>query len=247
MAIAYDNLSPDTSSTGNVANLTSGSWSISGSDRVLFGFIGTGTGGTAATHSAMRWNGSGGTDLTQIGSTINAGAGGRVSAWRLVAPTAASQTLYGLWSTNQDETAIGGVSYTGVDQTTPVGTPSTNTGVITGSASGTMSVTITTAVSDVVVAVFWMTCTTAANPTLTPSGTPTPTGRYEVEGATLGYEAMQVQEVVATGTSTTVSCDYSSGGAFSGDWGAIAFVVNAASGGGSFAPRAMHHYRLRRN
>lgn len=233
MAIAYDNVSPDTSSTANVASLTSAAWTIAGSDRCLFGFIGTGTGGTATTHTEMRWNGSSGTLLSQIGTTLSVGTPGRLSAWRLIAPTAASQTLYGLWAAAQDETAIGGVSYTGVDQTTPVGTPATNTGTITGSASGTMSVTISTTAGQKVLAVFWVVTTSAADPQLTPSGTPTPTGRYEIEGAQLGFEAMQVQEVDATGTSTTVSCDYSSGAAFSGSWGAIAFVVNEAVGGSS--------------
>lgn len=229
MAIAFDNVSPDTSSAGNVSSLTSGNWTISGSDRCLFGFIGTGTGGSATTHSGMKWGGSGGTALTQIGSTVNAGSPGRLSAWRLTAPAAASQALYGNWAAAQDESAIGGVSYTGVDQAAPVGAPATNTGSILGAANGNMTVTIATAVGDVVLAAFWVVCFSAADPQLTPGGTPAGTGRYEVEGASLSYEAMQVQEVVATGTSTTVTCGFSSGAAFSGEWAAIAFVVNPSS------------------
>lgn len=232
MAIAYDNVSPDTATQVAGTSLTSAAWTIAGSDRLLFGFIGTAAGGGGAAHSGMKWGGSGGTALTQIGSTLTVGSPGRLSAWRLIAPTAASQTLYGNWAASQDESCIGGVSYTGVDQTTPVGTPATNTGSFAGVTSGNATVNVTTVSGDLVVACFWVVAQSAADPQMTPNGTPTPTGRYECEGAQLTYEALQVQEVVATGTTTTVSCQYSSGAAFSGDWGVIAFVVNAAAGGG---------------
>lgn len=233
MAIAYDSVSPDTSTAAGASTLTSGAFTIAGSDRLLLGFMAAAASSGRATHSEMRRGNSGGTLLTQIGSTLDVGTGGRLSTWRLIAPAAASDTIYGLLSDSDDEVAIGGVSYTGVDQTTPVGTPVTNTGTIVGSASGNMTVAVTTVSGDVVVAAFWVVATTAANPDLTPNGTPTPTGRYDIETTQLGFEALQVQEVVATGTSTTVSCQYSSGGAFSGDWGVIAFVVNAAAGGSS--------------
>lgn len=230
MAVALDAVSPDTSSAGNVSNLTTGSWTIAGANRLLLGFIGTGTGGTATTHSGMNWGGSGGTALTQIGSTVNAGTQGRLSAWRLTAPAAASQTLYGSWAATQDESAIGGVSLTGVDQTAPVGTSASNSGSILGQATGNMTVTVATTAGDAVMAVFWLVASSAANPDLTPNGTPTPTGLYEVETTALQYEGMQVQMAVATGTSTTMSCGFSSGAAFSGEWAAIAFIVNATAG-----------------
>lgn len=230
MAIAYDSVSPDTSTAAGASTLTSGAFTISGSDRLLIGVTAAAAASGRATHSGMKWRGSGGTALTQIGSTLDVGTGGRLSTWRLIAPDAVSDTIYGLLSDSDDEVAIGGVSYTGVDQTTPVGTPVTNTGTIVGSASGNMTATVTTTAGDLVVAVFWLVATSAANPDLTPNGTPTPTGRYDIETTQLGFEALQVQEVVATGTSTTVSCQYSSGGSFSGDWGVIAFVVNASGG-----------------
>lgn len=233
MTIAFDAVSADTFSAANVASLTSAAFTIAGSDRVLFAAMIAGA-GTPAAHSAMKWGGSTGTDLTQVGTSLNVGANGRMSAWRLIAPTAASQTLYGEYATNQDETAIGGTSYTGVDQTTPVGTPVTNVGTATGSGPTNMTVNVTTAVGDVVWAVFFALDGNGNSPLMTPNGTPTPTGRYEIEGAQLTFEAMQIQEVVATGTTTTVSCSIQpTSGSLNVDWGVIAFVVNAATAAAS--------------
>lgn len=229
MAIAFDAASPDTSSNANVSSLTSGAFTIAGTNRLLIGAMAAGA-GTVAAHSAMKWGGSGGTDLTQIGSSLNVGANGRLSVWRLIAPTAASQTLYGSYAAAQDETMIGGTSYTGVDQTTPVGTSVTNTGTLSG-AGGNMTVNVTTAVGDVVFAAFFVLDGNGNSPLLTPNGTPAGTGRYEIEGAQLGFEALQMQEVVATGTTTTVSCACApTSGSLNADWGVIAFVIQAVSG-----------------
>ncbi len=229
MAIAFDAASADTFSSGNVASLTSAAFAIAGSDRLLIAAMAAGA-GTPAAHNSMKWGGSGGTDLTQVGTSLNIGANARLSAWRLIAPTAASQTLYGAYAANQDETAIGGTSYTGCDQTTPLGTAVTATGTATGSGSTNMTVNVTTVAGDVVWAVFFVLDSNGNSPLLTPNGTPTPTGRYEVEGAQLTFEAMQIQEVVASGTTTTVSCAVQPTSGFQAvDWGVIAFVVNAAA------------------
>jgi hypothetical protein len=231
VSVAFDAVSPDTSSNGNVSSLTSASWTVAGADRLLLGAMAAGAGSVAA-HNAMKWGGSGGTGLTQVGSSVNVGANGRLSAWRLTAPAAAAQTLYAEWAAAQDETMAGGTSYTGADQTTPIGTPATATGTATGSGATNMTVVVPTAVGDVVWAVFFVLDGNGNSPLLTPNGTPTPTGRYEIEGATLGFEAIQIQEVVATGTSTTVSCAVQpTSGSLAADWGAIAFVVNAAAAG----------------
>lgn len=233
MTIAFDAVSADTFSAANVASLTSAAFTIAGSDRALLAAMIAGAGSLAA-HSAMKWGGSTGTDLTQVGTTLNVGSFGRMSAWRLTAPAAASQTLYGAYAANQDETAIGGTSYTGVDQTTPIGTPVTNVGTAAGSGAVNMTVNVTTTVGDLVWAVFYALDQNGNSPLLTPNGTPAATGRYEVEGAQLTYEAMQIQEVVATGTTTTVSCSIQpTSGSMNADWGVIAFVVNAATAAAS--------------
>ncbi|MDX2059939.1 MAG: hypothetical protein SFV24_19170 [Gemmatimonadales bacterium] len=235
MAIAFDAVSPDTFSNANVSSLTTGAWTIAGANRLLLAAMASGA-GTPQNPSSCNWQGSGGTALTQIGSTLNIGANGKLSVFRLIAPTAAADTLYGAWGAAQDETILGGVSYTGVDQTTPVGTPVTNTGTLTG-GGGDMTVNVPTAVGDLVVAVFFLLDFNGNNPLLTPNGTPAATGRYDVEGSELGFEALQIQEVVATGTTTTVSCAAApTSGSLSAEWGVIAFVVNAATGGGSPDP-----------
>lgn len=248
MAIAYDNVCTDTFSIAGVANLTSATFAIAGSDRCLFGFSHT-SAGTPATHSGMKWQGSGGTALTQIGSTLSVGSFNRISAWQLIAPTAATDAIYGNWSASQDECSICGIDYTGVNQTTPAGTPVTNTGTWTGAGSTDMTVAITTAVGDVVLAIFCAFDGNGNSPLLTPNGTPAGTGRYEVEGTQMTFESVQVQEVVATGTTTTVSCAVqTTSGNASGDWGVIAFVVNAASGGGGGSIAAIsNYYRMMRN
>ena len=230
MAISFDAVSPDTSSNAVVANITSSAFTVAGANRLLIGAMGAGA-GTVAAHNAMKWGGSGGTALTQVGTSLNIGANARLSAWRLIAPTAASQTLYGEFAATQDEVAIGGTSYTGVDQTTPLGTAVTNTGTFSGSSGFNATITVTTVVGDVVWAVFWVLDGNGNSPLMTPNGTPSGTGRYEIEGAQLTFEAMQIQEVVATGTSTVVSCAVApTSGTMTGDWGGIAFVVNSASG-----------------
>lgn len=222
MTIAYDNLSPDTSSTGNVASLTSGSWTMgSGSNRLLLGFIGTGA-GSVASHTGMKWGGSGGTALTIVGSRLNIGSFWQLSAWRLIAPASGSSTLYGNWAGAQDESAIGGVSYSGCDQSTPVGTAVTATG-----SSTAAQATVTTVAGDVVIAAVWTGATSAFNPTFTPVG-PSATARYDIAGSQLGFEGMCLVEAVATGTSTTVGATIST----SATWGVIAFLVKAASAGG---------------
>ena len=125
-AIAFDNAA-STSSAANVSSLETGSWAIAGSERILIAGAMSGA-GTPVAPSAAKWGGSGGTDLTIIGVSTNFATFGHMSQWRLVAPSASTTTLYVSWPSNQDETAIGGASYTGVDQTTPLGTQASATG-----------------------------------------------------------------------------------------------------------------------
>lgn len=227
MAVAYDNVCPDTFSTAGVGTLTSGAWTIAGSDRLAIGVMASATGGTRQAHLEMRWRGSTGDLLTQIGTSLDIGPGGRMSMWRRIAPSAESNTAYGLLNAGQDEYAIGMLSYTGADQTTPVGTSVTNTGTCDGSGNGTATVNVTTTTGQMVVAAAWVVnASSATNPTMTPAGGST--GRYEIEGAQLGWEALQVIELVASSTTTTMSIDIASANA-SAPWGIMAFVVNSST------------------
>jgi hypothetical protein len=227
MAVAYDSVCPDTASGSSATELTSGAWTISGSDRVVLGVIATGD-VTGQNPSNMDHPTAGGA-LTQAGSTVSLGTHGKLSLWRRVAPTTGSNTSHGAWAASQGENCIGLVSYTGVDQTTPLGTPATANANISGPvASFTATVNITTVVGDTVFAVaFFHETSTNSVPQATPAGGST--GRYEVEGAQMGgFGAVQCIELVATGTTTTMSVDFT-GTNMRGDWGMIAVVLHDTS------------------
>ena len=232
MAIAFDTIPADTFGT-SAASIESSAYTMAGSNRCDFAALAAGA-GTPAAHNAVKRGGSGGTDYTQCGSTLNIGSFGRLSVWRLVAPSTSSLTLYGAYAASQDEIAIGASNYTGVDQTTPIGTVFTNTGTATGSSPVNMTVSVTGIASgDWVYAAFWAVDGNGNSPLMTPNGTPTPNGRYEVEGSQLTFEALQIQDAVSTGTSITMSCAIQpTSGSMSVDWGVIAFKIAAATGGG---------------
>jgi hypothetical protein len=233
MAITYDSVTPDTESSAGTTTLTSGSWTITGSDRLLLGVIGTGDVSSAA-HSGMDHPAAGGA-LTQVGSTLAVGTHANLSLWRLIAPATSANTTKGTWAGSQGEACIGGVSYTGVDQTTPVGTAVTNTGAVSATTAFSATVNVTTVVGDLVFAVaFFHEVSNPRNPAVAPAGGAT--GRYDIEGAQVGgWATMQCMELVATGTTTTMQADFSSALNMGGDWGIIAVVVNAA-GGDTTAP-----------
>ena len=149
MAIAFD-AAISTSSAANVASLTTGAMTISGSNRIVVGGACSGA-GTPVNPTAVKWGGSSGTDLTQRGATLNIGSFGKAGQWSLVAPATGSATGYVSWGSNQDETAVGFTSYTDVDQTTPHGTQATNTGT----TDKLPTVDVTSAVGELVTDVCW--------------------------------------------------------------------------------------------
>lgn len=147
MAIAFDNA--NSVQGGGVTNVTTSAWAIAGSERVLVAGMGWAD-SSPPNYSAIKWGGSGGVALTQIGSTLAAGSFHKVAISRLIAPAAASQTLYGELSGTAGELCVGGSSFTGVHQTAPVGTAATNTG--SGAAvSFTATVDVTSASGELVI------------------------------------------------------------------------------------------------
>ena len=244
MPIAFDATCPDTSAQ-SVASLTSGSWTVAGSNRAVFGCIGTGA-GTPTTHTAMRWRGSAGDLLAQIGATLTVNAPSRLSAWgsngASLPPAAEANTAYGLWAATQDEDLIAMVSYTGVHQTTPNGSSTTNTGTISGT-SGTATVTIATTAGDVVLAYVLVDCfATPSTPVLTPASSAdgTPTERHFNNANVGGWKAMGVYEMAAVDTSTIINVSITSVDNGSG-WGVIAFVINAAAASGQALDETSWH------
>lgn len=233
MPVAYDSVTPDTESAAGTTTLTSGAWTIAGADRLLIGVIGTGD-LTGSNPTGMDHPAAGGA-LTQIGATLSIGTHAKLSTWRLIAPAAASNTTKGTWAASQGEACIGGVSYTGVDQTTPAGTSVTATGAVTTATFTATAPALTTVVGNLCFAVAFFHETGSPGATgATPGGGAT--GRYDIEAAQIGgWGALQCAEFVATGTSTVMSVDFSDAVARNGSWGIIAFVVNAAAGGGGAA------------
>ena len=139
MAVAYDTASA-TTAFSNVSSVPTWSHTASGSDRyvrVSVGWAKLGTTTASATY--------GGNAMASVGNVTNA-AGynsavtGKAEIFRYIAPSTSSQTVAVTFSAGGNFGAAGSVSYTGVDQTTPDGTPVTATG--TGTSA---SVTVTDA------------------------------------------------------------------------------------------------------
>lgn len=222
-APAYDN-SINAWSASNVASLTSAAFAVSGANRFMVGFIASGA-GSPADPSGMKWGGSGGTGLTKQGATLSFGTYFKLSCYTLLAPAAQTSTLYGNWPSNQDETIIGCVSATGVDQAASLGTIGTGTGT-----NLSPSVNVTTAVDDFVVDCVWAGDTGGFGRTLTAGANQI--SRQEVEGANPTiYEAFGMSTEVATGTTTTMSWALSGTGSIDG-WGIFAVPLKPAAGGG---------------
>lgn len=208
----------DLSSTGNVSSLTSASWSVSGSNRFLLAFMGSGA-GTPANPSSAKWGGSGGTALTQQGSALNIGPYGKLSIFSLVAPTEQTSTSYYLWPSQQDETASGTVAFTGVNQSTPLGTVATATGL--GSTTLSPSIAVSSVAGDLVVGAFWMVDQYGTRSITAPGGT------ILYDAVVASFETLVVQSVVATGTSTTLTFNISGSTENANllDWGLIGVAV----------------------
>jgi hypothetical protein len=231
MAVTQQVITPDTFFTSAASSLTSGSTTVSGSDKELLVFVLSGD-GSPTTPSNVKWQGSGGTALSQVGSTVTFSSFYYLSAWHLPGPNSASSTVYADWGGTQNIAALGGVNYTG---TNGIGTPASNSGSFSGGAtSGTASVTVSTTAGDFVIAAAAIgNSNTSTNPTATPGAGLTDV--YQVEGAQCGFMALQIVSTVASGSSTVMSVDFANAEANS-PWGIIAFVINAAAGPSASKP-----------
>ena len=146
------------------ASLTTTAWTIAGDNRLLVAGM-VWSAGSPPAYSTMKWGGSGGTALTQVGSTLAIGANLRVAMAYLIAPAAGSSTLYGEVAASTDEFCIGGVSFTAVNQSTPLGTEVTNSQDIPAASPATVDVTSTLA-SDLVIDICGATQTVGGTITL---------------------------------------------------------------------------------
>lgn len=149
----------------SVSSLTTSAWAIAGSERLLVAGFGW-SADPPPTYTAIKWGGSGGVSLTQIGSTLAAGSFFRMALAYLPDPVAASQTLYGQVSGVATELCLGGASYTGADPATPIGTAMTNTGSGTGTTFSS-TVDVPSAVDELVIDMSYAGSTFGATSTVT--------------------------------------------------------------------------------
>jgi hypothetical protein len=217
MAALVDNSVKASDNTGGGATTTleTASFAVAGSNRVLYVLAGSGA-GTPVDPSAVKWGGSGGTSLTQIGTTLNVGANVKISLWRLIAPAATSSTIHVTWGSGQDERWIIGVSTKDTDQTTPNGTLAS----ATGSGTGPTVAATTTSGNLVLDFMSWL---DGGGSSFTVTDD-VPDSLQEIEGATLQYEGAGASRETAAGASTTTSWTISGGAG--NDWGIFAFQVN---------------------
>lgn len=210
MAVAFDALGPSSAGSGTT-NTTSISWNhtCSGSNRLLI--VGVGMGGaTASVTTSVTYNSVGMTSMGQVLSDNQ--TDGWVEMFYLIAPSTGTNQVVYTCSHSRDLTG-GSLSYTGVDQTTPV----VNTATAFG-ASTTPSVNVTNPSGNIVVdAVVCGSAITSSNQTLQ--------WKDNLAGTSGAGNAAQ-----STSTSTgTVTMSYVTPSDW---WGIIATSVAAASGGG---------------
>lgn len=103
-----------------------GSYTCSGSNRLLLVAV-CYAAGNSRTVTGVTYNG---VALTSVGSLNNTtdGANNAVHLWRLIAPSTGSNTVTATISGPPATTVLVVASYTGVNQTTPLGTPTTGSG-----------------------------------------------------------------------------------------------------------------------
>jgi hypothetical protein len=220
MAIAFDVAQPAFGAAA-ITTLESAAFTIgSGSDRILMVGVLSGA-GSPVDPSAVKWGGSGGASLTQVGSTVNVGSFVKVSLWRLVNPASGSNTVHVTWGSAQDERALVAAAYTGVDQTTPLGTPATATGTNT-----TPTVNVSSAAGELVVDSVGFLDQGGNNRTLAVGASQT--SRAEVEGANLGFEGLGISDEAGT---ATVTMSWTTSGNVD-NWGIIGVALKPSVGGG---------------
>lgn len=219
MAIAFDNAASVTG-TG-VTSLTTASWTVAGSNRYMAASA-VWTSNPAAV-SEMRWGGSSGELLTEVSASPINYDGFMYSALFGKAGIAASNTtLYCLLAAAADEFAIGAASYTGVDQSTPLGTAVNAT---SGGGSATATLNVSSATNELVVAVISAFDHGAGITNLTDGAGQTARWQQNQIG---GFPAGLQTEEAGAGT-VTITATVSGSGDWS--WGVIGVPLKPVSAG----------------
>lgn len=135
-SVAFDAASSASENNGD--GVLSLSHTCSGSNRAAFMGTTNNDASTGKTTTSISYGGSGGTEMWDLSSNIVAGSG-----YYIVAPATGSQTVTATLSGTTLDHILGVISMTGVDQSTPIGTPATATG-----NSTTPSATVSSPASD---------------------------------------------------------------------------------------------------
>lgn len=208
----YDNSARGFSASASTT-IASASLTVSGSNRVLYAFVGVGAGSPAAP-TGVTWNGSA---MTQVSTTQNVGSFGRFTVWRLIAPAATTSTCNATFSGSMDERLIICISFTNADQTTPNGTIAAGTG-----SNFTISNTATTVSGDLVVDGAFFLDQSCISYTFTIGGSQTL--RSKIDGSDVACEGLAVSTITASGTTQAMTWTVPTATG-SLDWGTFAFAV----------------------
>lgn len=213
----------------NAANGTTGSFTPSGSDIAVLAMVSSIEFGSK-TLNFCRYPNSSGTDLTRIGSDYSWNSTACLTAlWEGVGVPASSTTLYAGWASSYLQSAIAGIAYSGVDQTTPFSGGVDNSGLVTSVTTTVASVTVTGCTAGQTIVA--MVAANADNVTLSAftavSGT-----TLRASDVTGTYLGVAVLEKVATGSSETLSVNVNCGSSAILSWAARGIRVNDAAGGG---------------
>ena len=209
--VAFDFVGPSSAGTSCTA-CASLSWShtVSGSNTLLTASVGVGTSGSDSRTVAVTYNG---IAMTSAGKVhANNGTTGFVELFYLKAPSSGANTVQvTITGGNVDAMSGGSVSFTGVDQTTPVRNITTNFGSDT-----TPTVTISSAAGNMVVDGVSSGCSiTSSNQT----------SRWITNVGGCSYGGGPGAQSTAAGASSVVM----SYAVSSDDWGIIGMDVVAAS------------------
>lgn|GEM_PF-1755049 len=152
MAVAFDAVGPDANGSDvNGAATLSWNHTCSGSNRLLVVSVAVGvvSPDTGVSISSVTYNG---VSMTAVTTPVHSSGqdAGFVQMFYLVAPATGTNTVAVTVSTTVDAITAGSVSFTGVDQSTPLTNTATNIGP-GGAGSTTASVSVTTQTGDMVI------------------------------------------------------------------------------------------------
>ena len=225
---ALINNSTKASSVAIVSTLSSPSFAVGGNNRVLYVGVLSGA-GSPVDPSGVKWGGSGGVALTQVGTTLSVGSFWKFSLWRLIAPTAQTSTVYVSWASTQEEVLLIAVATEDTDQTTPNNTVAS--GIFNNSV--TPSKTATSVSGDLVLDFCAIAEEDGVSATI--SATAGQASLQEIEGSTTVYETFGASTKTASGTTTTMGWTGTAATTHAYN-GQFAFALNGAAASPTFPP-----------